>query len=117
MPRFTSPELIYQHEDIQLIVCACIPAERAEICIQAMRHGKDVMVDKPGVITQAQLRAVMQVREETGARYSIDFSEHFEVPATLKAKELIEQGTIGKVVQTVGLGPHRHTAHLRRPWF
>ena len=62
IPRFDSSEILYQHEDIQLIVCAGIPAERAEICIQAMRHGKDVMVDKPGVINQEQLRAVMQVR-------------------------------------------------------
>ena len=117
VPRSDSPEEFYQRKDVQLIVCAGIPSERADICIQAMKHGKDVMVDKPGVITMKQLEAVKQFQEETGARYSIDFSEHFEVPATLKAKELIEQGTIGKVVQTVGLGPHRHNAHLRQSWF
>ena len=117
VPRFDTPESLYQRKDIQLIVCAGIPGERAEICIQAMGYGKDVMVDKPGVTTQEQLRTVMQVREETGTRYSIDFSEHFEVPATLKAKELIKQGAIGKVIQTVGLGPHRHNSHLRRNWF
>ncbi len=117
VPRFDSPEPLYQSKDLQLIVCAGIPSERAEICIQAMRHGKDVMVDKPGMTTRAQLQAVMEVQQQTGARYSIDFSEHFEVPATLKAKELIDQGLIGSVVQTIGLGPHRHNAHLRRPWF
>ena len=33
VPRFDSPEILYQREDIQLVVCAGIPAERAEICI------------------------------------------------------------------------------------
>ncbi len=117
VPRFASAEELYQHPDLQVIVCAGIPGERAEICIQAMRHGKDVMVDKPGVISFEQLEAVQAAQAETGARYSIDFSEHFEVPATLKAKELIDQGVIGTVIQTTGLGPHRHNAHLRRPWF
>ena len=117
VPRFESLETLYQRKDVSLIVCAGIPGERAEICIQAMRHGKDVMVDKPGIITQQQLRKVIQVRKETGSRYSISFSEHFQVPAVLKAKELIEQGAIGKVIQTVGLGPHRHNPHRRRPWF
>ncbi len=117
VPRVATPEELYERDDLQVIVCAGIPAERAEICIQAMRHGKDVMVDKPGVISLQQLEAVKAAQAETGARYSIDFSEHFEVPATLKAKELIDQGVIGQVVQTLGLGPHRHNAHLRRPWF
>ena len=35
------------------------------------------------------------------------YSEHFEVPATVRAGELVAAGAIGKVVHTVGLGPHR----------
>ena len=31
--------------------CAAIPRDRAGIAIAAMRRGKDVMVDKPGVTT------------------------------------------------------------------
>src|SRR5438132_1446921 len=40
---------------IQLIVTSAIPARRAEIAIAAMRAGKDVMSDKPGMTSLEQL--------------------------------------------------------------
>ena len=37
------------------------------------------------------------------------YSERFENRATVKAGELVKAGAIGRVVQTIGLGPHRMT--------
>jgi predicted dehydrogenase len=34
-----------------------------------------------------------------------------------RATELVEAGAIGRVVQTIGLGPHRLNRHLRPDWF
>ena len=73
-----------------------------------MRHGKDVMVDKPGVTTAAQLDAVRRDAAETGRIWSVDFSERFEVRAVdARRPSSCASGAIGRVVQTVGLGPHR----------
>ena len=82
-----------------------------------MRAGKDIMSDKPGCTTLDQLDAIKAVAAETGRIWSIDFSERFEVPAALKAQELVAEGVIGKVVQTVGLGPHRIGNYARPDWF
>jgi predicted dehydrogenase len=98
-------------------VSAGIPGERANIAIAAMRHGKDVMVDKPGVISQAQLAEVQRVQRDTGRIYSIDFSERFEVRAVTRAAELIQAGALGRVVQTAGFGPHRLNRATRPDWF
>ena len=117
IPRVNSPETLINDKKINLILCAAIPSERAEYCIKAMLNGKDVMVDKPGMTTLKQLEEIIEVQKKTNARYSIDFSEHFEVPATLKAKKIIDSGEIGSVIQTIGLGPHRHNPDSRRPWF
>ena len=117
VPRVKSPEVLLDNTEIRLILCAAIPEERADLCVQSMLKGKDVMVDKPGVTDLSQLQKVQEIQAQTGARYSIDFSEHFEVPATLKAKEILDEGLIGDVIQTLGMGPHRHNSHLRRPWF
>ena len=117
VPRVSTPKELLDNNDIQLILCAAIPSERADYCIQAMLKGKDVMVDKPGMINFEQLERIVEVQKKTGALYSIDFSEHFEVPSVLKAKQLIDEGFIGNVIQTIGFGPHRHNPHLRRPWF
>ncbi len=102
---------------IDLIISAAIPDERAPLAIDAMRAGKDVMVDKPGMVTLAQLDEVKKVQAETGRIFSVLYSEHFENRATVKAGELIAAGAIGKVVSIAGFGPHRLRASTRPDWF
>jgi predicted dehydrogenase len=108
---------ILEDRSIQLVVSASIPNERAPLAIEAMRHGKDFMVDKPGVTTLDQLAQVRRVQEQTHRIYSIMYSERFENRATVKAGELVKAGAIGKVIQTVGLGPHRMNPKSRPEWF
>ena len=43
---------------IDFIVLSAVPCDRAGLAIEAMRRGKDVMSDKPGVTTSEQLEAV-----------------------------------------------------------
>lgn len=112
-----SAEEILEDETIQLIVSAGIPAERAPLGIQVMQHGKDYMSDKPGFTTLAQLAEARRVQAETGRIYSICFSERLEVPAAVKAGELVQAGAIGRVVQTLGMGPHRIHPPERPDWF
>ncbi len=102
---------------IDLIACAAIPRDRAAIAIRAMEAGKDVMVDKPGVTDFDQLAAVEAAVARTGRIFSICFSERFVVPATIVAGKLIADGAIGRVIQTVGLGPHRLNRAIRPGWF
>jgi predicted dehydrogenase len=45
------------------------------------------------------------------------YSERFENRATIKAGELVKAGAIGRVIQTIGLGPHRITPASRPAWF
>jgi len=108
---------ILEDKTIQLVVSASIPVERAPLGIEVMRHGKDFMVDKPGITTLEQLAAVRRVQEQTHRIYSIMYSERFENRATVKAAELARAGAIGKVIQTIGLGPHRMNPKTRPAWF
>ncbi len=117
IPRVADRRTLLEDKSIQLITCAAIPGERAAHAVEAMRHGKDFMVDKPGVISVEQLAEVQAAQRETGRIYSIDFTERFEVRAVTRAAELIAAGEIGRVLQTVGLGPHRLNRHLRPAWF
>jgi len=82
-----------------------------------MRHGKDFMVDKPGMTTLEQLAEVRRVQGETKRIYSILYSERLENRATVKAGELVKAGAIGGVIQTIGLGPHRMSPKTRPEWF
>ena len=108
---------ILEDNSIQLVISASIPVDRAPLGIEVMRHGKDFMVDKPGITTLNQLAQVRRVQKETKRIYSIMYSERFENRATVKAGELVKAGAIGQVIQTIGLGPHRINLKTRPQWF
>jgi predicted dehydrogenase len=112
-----SQQEILEDNSIRLIMSSGIPVERAPLGIEVMKHGKDYLVDKPGITQLKQLAAVKKVQQATGRIYSIMYSERFENKATVKAGELIQQGAIGKVIQTIGLGPHRMNIPSRPEWF
>ena len=108
---------ILEDKSIQLVVSASIPNERAALGVRVMKHGKDFMSDKPGITSLAQLAEVRKVQAQTKRIYSILYSERLENPATVRAGELVKAGAIGKVVQTVGLGPHQVRPATRPEWF
>ena len=112
-----SEQEVLEDRAIQLVLSAGIPDERAPLGIRVMQHGKDYMVDKPGITTLEQLANVRRVQQETRRIYSIMYSERLENRATIRAGELVKAGAIGRVVQTIGLGPHRMTPKTRPPWF
>jgi predicted dehydrogenase len=115
--RVADPRQVLEDDDIGLIVSAAIPGERAALGIAAMRHGKDFMVDKPGVVSLAQLAEVRKVQNETGRIYSICYSEHFGMRSVVRAGELVQAGAIGRVINITGLGPHRLDKANRPEWF
>jgi len=108
---------ILEDQGVKLVVSAAIASERAPLGVRVMRHGKDYMSDKPGITTLEQLAEVRKVQAETKRIYSICYSERLENKATVRAGELVKAGAIGKVIQTIGLGPHRMSAPTRPAWF
>lgn len=110
-------ERLFDDDTIHIVVSAAVPRDRPAIAIRAMRAGKDVMVDKPGAITIAQVEEIERVERETGRIFSICFSERFVVRACEAASRLVADGAIGRVVHTTGLGPHRLNRAIRPGWF
>lgn len=115
--RHADRKSLLDDPDIDMILIADIPHRRAELAVEAMQAGKDVMTDKPGCTTLEQLDEIKACVKETGRIWSIDFSERFEVPANTRAAELVQEGRIGQVVQTIGMGPHRLNRSTRPDWF
>lgn len=108
---------ILEDPTIQLVTTAGIPCDRAPLGVRVMRHGKDFLSDKPGVTTLEQLEEVRRVIKETGRIYAIYYAERLDNGATVLAVDMIRQGAIGKVVQTMGVGPHRINLSARADWF
>ncbi len=102
---------------IQLVAAAAIPSERGPLGTQVMRAGKHYFTDKTPFTELAQLAEARRVVAETGKKYMVYYSERLHVECAVFAGDLIEQGAIGRVVQVLGLGPHRLSAKSRPAWF
>ncbi len=112
-----SEEEILDDSSVQMVASASIPVDRAPLGIRVMKAGKDFMADKPGIVTLSQFKEVKKVQKQTKRIYSIMYSERLGSPASVKADELIRSGAIGRVIQTIGLGPHRMNPSTRPDWF
>lgn len=112
-----SEKEIIEDASVQLVASAAIPIDRAPLGIRVMKSGKDYMVDKPGILTFDQFNEVKKVQKDTNRIYSITYSERLANPASVMAGQLVAEGAIGKVVQLIGLGPHRMRPESRPEWF
>lgn len=115
--RVPDVEAVLDHDAIGLVVVASVANQRAGHAQAAMRAGKHVLSDKPGVVLAEDLASVRATAAETGRRYGILFSERFANPAVTAAVDIVRSGRIGRVVHFVGLGPHRLHKDLRPRWF
>jgi predicted dehydrogenase len=111
-----SRERLIADRSIDFIVLSAVPRDRAALAIEAMRHGKHVMSDKPGVTTPEQLDAVRDTVRETGALWSICVGR-VASPSIQEAVRIVRSGELGRLVQVVSLAPHRLNRDLRPSWF
>lgn len=80
------------------VVCVCTPpVSHPEIAIYAMEHGSHVLCEKPFAIHAICAQKMVEVAEKTG-RYLTMASKFRFVEDVAKAKELVEAGTLGKMV-------------------
>jgi predicted dehydrogenase len=98
---------ILNDPSVQLVLSSQIANERAPLGIRVMNHGKDFLSDKPGMTTLEQLADVRKTIAETKRIYGILYSERLEVKASVYAGVLVQQGAIGKVIQTINIAPHQ----------
>ncbi len=103
---------------VRLVAAAAVPADRAALGFKVMQSGKDYFTDKTPFTTLDQLAEARRQVAATGRKYMVYFSERLHVECAMYAGELIEQGAIGRVLQVIGMGPHRLGPPRKRPdWF
>ena len=112
-----SEDEILRDKEILLVAGAAITSERCALGLRVMSSGKDYFTDKAPLTTLEQLAAAKAKVKETGKKYMVYYSERIHVESAVFAGQLIEQGAIGKVIQVLGLGPHRLGAAGRPEWF
>ncbi len=90
---------ILNNPEIKLIYIAAINPVHAELTIKSLRAGKAVMCEKPMAENLKDAKEMIKVQKETGNFLQIGFELHYS-KIYMTAKEWIDKGLIGKVVNS-----------------
>jgi predicted dehydrogenase len=112
-----SYDQVLDDPEVKLVAAAAVPSERAAVGIRAMEAGKDYFTDKTPFTEMAQLDRAKEAVARTHRKYMVYFSERLHVEAAMHATDLVQGGAVGRVIQVLGLGPHRLNKPSRPAWF
>jgi predicted dehydrogenase len=90
------PDELFGRGDVDAVVMALPPQFHADLAIQAVEAGKDVLVEKPIALTVPDARRAVAAAEANGRVYMVGHVLRFH-PAFEKLKELIDAGELGEV--------------------
>jgi len=102
---------------VRLVAAAAVPCDRGPLGLRVMAAGKDYFTDKTPFTSLAQLDDAKAAIARTGQKYMVYYSERLHVESAMFATDLVAGGAIGRVVQVIGLGPHRLSKASRPAWF
>ncbi|MGG4144571.1 Gfo/Idh/MocA family oxidoreductase [Paenibacillus algorifonticola] len=112
-----SKQQILQDAEVVLVAAAAITNLRGPLGVEVMEHGKHYFTDKAPFTTLEQLAEARKVTAATGKIYAVYYSERLHVESAEFAGQLVKDGAIGRVLNVLGLGPHRLNAAARPDWF
>ncbi|PZR54835.1 gfo/Idh/MocA family oxidoreductase [Xylanimonas oleitrophica] len=111
-----SEQEVLDDPEVRLVAGAAVTSERCALGLRVIEAGKDYFTDKAPLTTLEQLEAAREATARTGLKYAVYYSERIHVEAAVLAGQLVDRGAIGRVVQVMGMGPHR-LGTGRPDWF
>lgn len=93
---YSSAEEIYADPEIDIVLVAVPNDLHKKYCIEALRHGKHVLCEKPVMMNAADLEEVMAVAKETGMVFTVDQNRRVNKDFILM-KRNVEAGLLGDV--------------------
>lgn len=94
---YTDAQKLIDDPDVNAIYIATPPSSHATFAIMAMRAGKPVYIEKPLAASYNDCIRINRISEQTGVPCFVAYYRRY-LPYFQKVKEIIENGTIGKVI-------------------
>ena len=91
-----APDALMTRDDVDAVVMALPPQFHADAAVDAVRNGKDVLVEKPVALTVADAERSVAAAREEGRIFMTGHVLRFH-PAFEKLKSLIDNGDLGEV--------------------
>lgn len=96
-------EMLTLHSDIDFVAIVTPIATHKPICIQVMRMGFHVLVEKPPSVTIQDMDEIIAARRETGRLCQVNF-QNTSGQAFRTLLERLGSGALGQVEHVVGVG-------------
>lgn len=88
---------LLDRDDIALVSICTPPYTHAEIAVNCMNHGMDVICEKPMAASLAECDVMIQARDRTGQRLSVISQNRYRSPI-MKLKQTLDSGIAGKLL-------------------
>lgn len=117
VPRACTVEELLADPEIQIVLNLTIPKAHAEICLAALKAGKNVYVEKPLAVTREDGKKILEMAAEKGLRVGCA-PDTFLGGGIQTCIKLIEDGWIGQpVAATAFMTCHGHESWHPDPEF
>ncbi len=118
--RFVTWEHVLERPKFADMVIVSMPDDlHHEPCIQAMRLGYDVLLEKPMAQSEAECREILKVQQETGRVVGIAHVLRY-APYFIDMRDIVLSGKLGRIVNMQHMEPveWRHMMHsyVRGNW-
>lgn len=98
VPCFASPEALAASKEVDAVLIGTPHAQHAANALAAIGQGKHVLIDKPMATSVADCDAILEACRQHRVKCSVTFTQRNRV-GFAKAKELLDSGRLGKVVE------------------
>ncbi len=102
---------------IKLVAAAAVPNQRGTLGCRIMDSGKDYFTAKPSFTSLEHLAEARRTVQRTSRKYMVYYNERLCSESAILAGQFVADGMIGRVVQVLGMGPHRLSPPQRPEWF
>lgn len=102
-------------DDVDAVIVATTHDQLAPVAAHAARHGKHLLIEKPGARRARELDEVAALVAQRGLVARVGFN-HREHPALRKARELVDAGAIGTPQYVRGRYGHGGRPGYDREW-
>lgn len=84
-------------DDIE-VVSICSPnSMHVDMAVEALRNGKNVYIDKPLAMNVEEAKRIFREVEKSGKKLQVANNNRF-FPSTMRAKRLVDEGRIGRIL-------------------
>ena len=91
-------EEMLNNEDIDAVSVATPDPYHKEPVLAAIRHGKDVLVEKPLATSSKDAYEIIDAAEKAGVRVMVDYHKRWD-PASIAVKNKLQEETTGKPIR------------------